>query len=407
MVEIRCGHLLDVRNGAWLPLRSIRVEGDRIVSVGPTDSTSTEGDIVDLQHATVLPGLIDCHTHLIDDFGQYSIAGPLLTSGAQLAFRAIPHARATLLAGFTTVRDVGTYRAFVDVALRDAIDAGIVLGPRMVPVGAYVTVTGGAGALTGLAPDVALPLELRFGEANGPDAVRQRVRAIVRGGAGCIKVMATGAVLTPGSRPGAAEMTYDELRAAVEEAGRAGLKVACHAHGTKGALDAVRAGVASIEHGSLLDDETLTEMKARGTFLVADLYDNEAILQATEHPAEFREKELAVADSQVQVFRRALALGVRLAYGTDAAVIPHGHNGRQFATYVSHGMSPRQAIQSATVEAAELLGWPDRVGCLEPGRIADLIAVEGNPLETIATLERPIFVMKGGQTVSATRVSLR
>ena len=402
-VALRCGRVLDVRSGALLRDQVVVVSGDRIVVVGPAASTPVPAgaDVIDLSGATVLPGLIDTHTHLVDDFDSYDATAPLQKSGAQMAFDSLRHAQATLLAGFTSVRDLGTYRAFVDVALRDAIERGVVLGPRLQPAGAYVTVSGGAGALTGLAPDLELPLELRFGVADGPDQVRQRVREIIRRGAGVIKVLATGAVLTPRSQPAAQEFTYEELRAAVEEAGKAGLKVAAHAHSAAGAKDAIRAGVASIEHGSFLDDEALRMMKERGVFLVPDLYNHEVILagRARGYPEEFIEKERAAGESQRRVFRRALELGVRIAYGTDAAVIPHGDNARQFAVYVAHGMSPLAALRSATLEAAELLGWADRVGSLEPGKLADLIAVDGNPLEDVHVLERVGFVMKDGRVV--------
>ena len=402
-VALRCGRVLDVRSGALLRDQVVVVSGDRIVVVGPAASTPVPAgaDVIDLSGATVLPGLIDTHTHLVDDFDSYDATAPLQKSGARMAFDSLRHAQATLLAGFTSVRDLGTYRAFVDVALRDAIERGVVLGPRLQPAGAYVTVSGGAGALTGLAPDLELPLELRFGVADGPDQVRQRVREIIRRGAGVIKVLATGAVLTPHSQPAAQEFTYEELRAAVEEAGKAGLKVAAHAHSPAGAKDAIRAGVASIEHGSFLDDEALRMMKERGVFLVPDLYNHEVILagRARGYPEEFIEKERAAGESQRRVFRRALELGVRIAYGTDAAVIPHGDNARQFAVYVAHGMSPLAALRSATLEAAELLGWADRVGSLEPGKLADLIAVDGNPLEDVHVLERVGFVMKDGRVV--------
>jgi len=403
MVALRCGRLLDVRSGALLRDQVVVVSGDRIVGVGPAASTPVPAgaEVIDLSGATVLPGLIDAHTHLVDDFDTYDATAPLQKSGAQMAFDSLRHAQATLLAGFTSVRDLGTYRAFVDVALRDAIERGVVLGPRLQPAGAYVTVSGGAGALTGLAPDLELPLELRFGVADGPDQVRQRVREIIRRGAGVIKVLATGAVLTPHSQPAAQEFTYEELRAAVEEAGKAGLKVAAHAHSAAGAKDAIRAGVASIEHGSFLDDEALRMMKERGVFLVPDLYNHEVILagRARGYPEEFIEKERAAGESQRRVFRRALELGVRIAYGTDAAVIPHGDNARQFAVYVAHGMGPLAALRSATLEAAELLGWADRVGSVEPGKLADLIAVDGNPLEDVRVLERVGFVMKDGRVV--------
>lgn len=399
VVVLRCGRLLDGQRGTIEREQAIVVTGNKITAVGaPAAVRIPEGaETIDLSRATCLPGLADMHTHLIDASEGYAVAGPLTRSGAQLAFGSIPHARATLEAGFTSVRDLGTYRAFVDVALRDAVDRGIVPGPRIQPAGAYVTISGGAGALTGLAPDIELPLELRFGVADGADQVRQRVREIIRHGAGVIKVLATGAVLTPGSTPGAQEFTEEELRAAVEEASKAGLKVACHAHGAAGAKAAVRAGVASIEHGSYLDEEALIMMKARGVFLVADPYNSVAIYQNKNYPDEFMEKNKQTTDAQIRAIRRALALGVRIAYGTDAAVIPHGDNGKQFATYVEIGMTPLQAIRTATTEAAELFGWSDRIGSIEAGKLADIIAVKENPLENIRTLEQVAFVMKDGK----------
>jgi imidazolonepropionase-like amidohydrolase len=399
-VAVRCGHLLDVRTGKILHDQVIVISGDRIKAIGPSSSTPAPAgaQIIDLHDATVLPGLIDAHTHLIGDDKSFDEAEPLKKSAAQMAYEAIPHARSTLLAGFTSVRDVGTYRAFVDVALRNAIDAGTVPGPRMDPAGAYVTISGGAGDVTGFAEDIELPRDLRYGVADSPDEVRERVRLIIRHGAGVIKILATGAVLTLSSQPGAQEMTYDEMRAAVEEASKAGLKVACHAHGAAGAKDAIRAGVASIEHGSFLDEEDLQMMKQRGTYLVPDMYDDTVIMQQPPgYPNSFIQKERAAGQSQIKVVKRALELGVKIAFGTDAGVYPHGDNGKQFAVYTQNGMTPIYAIQTATVNAADLLGWSDRVGSIEPGRFADIIAVRGNPLEDIRTLEHVAFVMKGGQ----------
>lgn len=404
---LRCGRLLDVSGQRVLENQAVVVTGQRIVSITPADRARPPAgtETIDLDGFTCLPGLIDAHTHLVDrsDDQSYNWANPLMTTGAEMAFHSIPNARKTLLAGFTTVRDMGTYRAFVDVALRDAIDRGTVVGPRMQPAGAYVTISGGAGALTGFAPDIELPLELRFGQADGPDQVRQRVREIARRGAGVIKVLATGAILTLGSRPGGQEFTYEELRAAVEEAEKNGLKVAAHAHSPAGAKDAVRAGVASIEHGSLLDDEALRLMKEHGTFLMCDalaswdFWPGGTPENAPDgYPPEFVEKEKISYQGYLQTLRRAIELGVRIAYGTDAAVIPHGQNARLFRTYVSAGMSPWQALRSATVEAAELLGWQDRVGSVEAGKFADVIAVAGDPLRDIALLEDVAFVMKDG-----------
>lgn len=404
---LRCGSVLDVVDERVLKDQAVVVTGNRITSIEPADQARLPAgaETIDLRGHTCLPGLIDAHTHLVDraDGGSYNWAGPLMTSGAEMAFWSIPNARKTLLAGFTTVRDLGTYRAFVDVALRDAIDRGTIPGPRMQASGAYVTISGGAGALTGFAADVELPLELRFGQADGPDQVRQRVREIARRGADVIKVLATGAILTLGSRPGGQEFTFEELRAAVEEAEKNGLKVAAHAHSPEGAMEAVRAGVASIEHGSLLNDEALKLMKERGTFLMCDalaswdFWPGGTPENAPDgYPPEFVAKEKISYEGYLKTLRRAIELGVRIAYGTDAAVIPHGQNARLFRTYVSAGMTPWQALRSATVEGAELMGWEDRVGSLDAGKFADVIAVASDPLADISELERVAFVMKDG-----------
>ncbi len=409
VAALHAGWLLDVRTGAVLRDQIILVREDRIAAVGPATSVAVpaEAERIDLGAMTVLPGLFDVHTHLIDNpEWTAESAGILRASAAQMAFGSIPNARATLEAGFTSVRDLGPRRAFLDVALRDAIDKGVVAGPRIQASGAYVTISGGAGDLTGFAPDVGLSRELRFGVADGPDEVRKRVHEIIRNGADVIKVLATGAVLTLSSQPGAPEFTFDELRGAVEEAGKAGLRVAAHAHGPEGAMNAVRAGAASIEHGSLLNEEGLQLMKQHETFLVPTIYIHEYIMtrgKASGYPAEYLEKERISGEKEMKVFRRAVELGVRIAYGTDAAVCPHGENGRQFAVMVEHGMSRLAAVQSATINAAELMGWSDRAGSLEAGKWADLIAVRENPLENIRALENVAFVMKGGKVYKDSR----
>ena len=405
-LALHCGQVLDVKSGELLPDRMILISGEKITGVAAASAIrlSAQTEIVDLRKLTCLPGLIDVHTHLVGSGGDEYSGGPVRRSAAQMAFDSIANARATLEAGFTSVRDLGTYRAFVDVALRDAIEKGIVPGPRMQAAGAYVTISGGAGALTGYAPDIQLPLELRFGQADGADQVRQRVREIIRNGADVIKVLSTGAILTLKSQPASQEFTYEELRAAVEEASKAGLKVACHAHSSAGAQDAIRAGVASIEHGTLLDDATLRMMKEKGTFLALDNIASwdfwpggKPENKPAGYPDEFVRKEVISFESQKNVGRRAIAIGVKIAFATDAGVIPHGRNAVLFANYIKLGMTPLQAIQTATLNAGELLGWADRVGTLETGKLADVVAVAGNPLEDVRLLEKVVFVAKGGR----------
>jgi imidazolonepropionase-like amidohydrolase len=312
------------------------------------------------------------------------------------------NARDTLLAGFTTVRDVGTFHAFVDVALREAIDEGRISGPRMMCAGAYVTCPGGGGDITGLPLEVQVPSELRMGVSSGPDEVRANVRRIFEAGADFIKVIATGAVLTSGTDPGEPELTEEEIRAAVEEAEARGSHVAAHAHGAEGAKRALRAGARSIEHGSLIDDETIALMVERGAYLVADMFDGDWMLQEGPrlgYSDETLRKTEMTNDSQRENFGKAVRAGVKIAFGTDSGIYPHGMNAKNLAFHVRFGQTPMEAIRSATVVSAALMGWDDRVGSLRPGRFADLIAVDGDPLEGVTVLEDIPFVMKGGEVV--------
>jgi imidazolonepropionase-like amidohydrolase len=354
----------------------------------------------------VLPGLIDCHAHLVGEAESGEYATLLMRTGAQEALSGVRNARDTVLAGFTTVRDVGTFRAFVDVALREAIEGGWVLGPRMQCAGAYVTVSSGSGDIPPVAPDVAVPLELRFGVANSVDEVRRVVREILHRGADLIKILVTGAVLTRGTSPGAPEFSEPEIRAAVEEAALYGAFVAAHAHGAEGIKNAVRAGVRSIEHGSLIDDEAIDLMVERGTYLVADIYCGDVIAEEGRRqgwPEEILRKNEETTDAQREGFAKAVKAGVRIAYGTDSGVYPHGRNAKQLPYMVRYGMTPMQAIQSATVVAAELMGWEDRVGSIEPGRFADVVAVPGDALEDLSSFEDVAFVMKGGEVLKQAR----
>jgi len=403
---IRAGTIVDVVAGEARHGQVISIRGDRIESVEPDRGTHAGAGVIDLSDATVMPGLIDCHAHLIgrdeDETGSVDYALLLGRTGAQEALTGVRNARSTLLAGFTTVRDVGTFRAHVDVALREAIEAGWFVGPRMQCAGAYVTVSGGGGDIPPVAPDVLVPRELRFGVANSVDEVRQRVREILHGGADLIKVIATGAVMTRGTTPGAPEFSEDEIRAAVDEAAMYDVFVAAHAHGAEGIKRAVRAGVRSIEHGSLMDDEAIDMMAEYGTYLVADIFNGDWIAEiGRKHhwPDEILRKNDDTTDAQREGFEKAVKAGVRIAYGTDSGIYPHPMVARQFPYMVRHGMTPMQAIQSATLVAAEMMGWDDRVGSIAPGLLADVVAVDGDALDDVGRLTEMSFVMKGGRIV--------
>ncbi len=395
LIAIRAGKFLDVEAGRTLSDQIVLVRGTKIEAVGANLRIPEDAQVIDLSNMWVLPGLVDCHTHLAD----LAYAEPLdvlKRTAADTAYAAIPNARVTLLAGFTSVRDVGVYRALNDVAMRDAIARGIIVGPRMYVAGAYVTISEGAGAMTGLSPDIQLPWDLQFGVANSPWEVRQKIRELAHRGADHIKVLSTGAVLTHGSNPKSIEFTPEELRAAVEEAGNFGLRVAAHAHAAEGIKNAIRAGVASVEHATLIDDEGIALAKQHGTYLVMDIYDEECIQSAADTPADFLQHDRDLGEAQRRNFTKAVRAGVKMAFGTDAGVCPHGINARQFAFMVKYGMTPMQAIQSATVNAADLIGHSELFGSITAGKSADIIAVKSDPLTDIRVLEHVDFVMKEG-----------
>ena len=408
-VAVRCGGLLDVETGRTRNDAVVHVGDDgRIDAVGAaSDGIPDAATVIDLAALTVLPGFIDTHSHLVGDVQTAGVPATT-TSGAEDVLIGVRHARQTIEAGFTSVRDLGPFRAFTDCALRDAIDRGDVLGPRMQCAAAFITAPWGGGDVVGLARDITLAAEHRFGVVTSPAEVRDRVRRLLIGGANLIKCIGTGAVLTRGGVPGAPELTEDEFRAAVDEARWYDAFVAVHAHGAEGAKRAIRAGVRSIEHGSYLDDEAIALLAETGTFFSVDMYDGEWMLGPdgpTDWPAETMRKARETQDSIEVVFGKAVAAGVRIAYGTDSGVYPHGLNGRQFETYVRFGMSPIEAIRSATMTAAELMGWSDRVGSVASGRFADLVAVDGDPLQDVTVLERPVAVLKGGDVVLDRRVA--
>jgi imidazolonepropionase-like amidohydrolase len=345
------------------------------------------------------------HTHVADGFaGSEDPAESLKHSAAETVLKGADTARVTLEAGFTSVRDVGVYRGLNDVALRNAIDAGWVPGPRMKVAGAYITVPGGGGAVTGASPDVGIPADFRLGEVRNADEAREKVRYLFQHGADFIKLIATGAVLAIGSEPGQLELTEAEMKAACDEAKLRGSYCIAHAHGAEGIKAAIRAGARSIEHASLIDDEGIALAKARGVWLDMDIFDGDWIDEEGRRagwPAEYMRKNIDTTELQRQGFRKAVKAGVKLSFGTDAGVYPHGMNARQFAYMVRYGMTPMQAIQSATTVAAELMGTSKDVGSLSPGHYGDMIAVSGDPLADVGVLTRVEGVIKGGKVVKA------
>lgn len=404
IVTVRAGHLLDPASGRVVDDATIVIREGRIASVGPWRAAL--GPVIDWSCCWVLPGLVDMHTHIADGFVQDADpASALKRSEAELADAGAAAALATLRAGFTSTRDVGVYRGLSDVALKRRIDSGAIPGPRLWVAGAYVTRPGGGGAVTGAPAGTVIPPIFRLGEVRGPAQARAAVRRLIQCGADHIKLIATGAVLAIGSEPGGLELTPAEMRAACEEARRLGKFCIAHAHGAAGIKAAIRAGARSIEHASLIDDDGIALAKARGVWLGMDIYNGDwidSVGRAEGWPAEYLAKNETTTLAQRQGFERAVKAGVRLSFGTDAGVFPHGQNARQFAYMVRWGMTPLAAIRAATVEAGALLGVPDKVGCVAAGCFGDLIAVAGDPRADITVLERVRGVIKGGETVDDT-----
>jgi imidazolonepropionase-like amidohydrolase len=397
-VVIHAGHLLDVKTGKLLADQALVIEDGRIISVSSVAEAKIPADAVriELPNATLLPGLIDAHTHLTSEpkFGYDRLA----ISVPREALLGARNARVTLLAGFTTARNVGA-RGFTDVALRDAINAGDIPGPRLLVSGPPLSITGGH------CDNNMLPSEYHAtsdGAADGIAAVQHKVRENIKYGADLIKVCATGGVLSLGDNPQHSQYTLEEMKAIVADAHRLGRKVAAHAHGAEGIRWAAEAGVDSVEHGSYIDDAGIAAMKEHETYLVPTLYLGDWMTENAEQthmPPPLLAKAREVIPAARKNIAHAFASGVKVAFGTDAAVYPHGLNAHEFAVMVKLGLTPLQAIQAATVNAADLLGWSGKVGTLEPGAWADIVAVEGDPVKDVTTLERVKFVMKGGEVV--------
>jgi imidazolonepropionase-like amidohydrolase len=393
---IRAGRVLDVRTGAMRANQAIVIDGDKITQIIPSADAPASGvDVtIDLPDATLLPGLIDAHTHLTFELGSLGYAG-LGISTAREALRGARNARVTLEAGFTTVRNLGA-KDYADIALRDAINDGDVVGPRIIASGPALGITGGH-CDENLLP----PVFHREGDgvADGVEAVQHKVREVIKYGADVIKICATGGVLSKGDDPNASQYTLEEMKAIVADAHRLGRKVAAHAHGAEGVRWASEAGVDSIEHGHFMDDAAIATMKKNGTYLVPTLFLTEYMQQHLENSGvpEFSKRKMReVAAAAPLNVKKAFAAGVKVAFGTDAAVYPHGLNAGEFYVYVKLGMTPLAAIQTATINASDLLGTKFLVGSLEPGKFADVIAVDGDPTKDVTILEHVKFVMKGG-----------
>jgi imidazolonepropionase-like amidohydrolase len=389
---VRAARMVDVATGQIVANPRIVIEGTKISAVNPA-SLPSGARVVDLGDVTLLPGFIDAHTHLAGEIGPDMLLSPVTETEVDAAYKAAKNGRTTVMAGFTTVRDFG---GAVTVALGKAVERGDVTSPHIVPSRNALGITGGHCDVTGYAPGV-LEQGPKDGVANGPWEVVDAVRYQIKHGAKVIKTCATAGVLSMEGPVGAQQYTYEELKAMVDEASRHGVKVAAHAHGTEGIKAAIRAGVASIEHGSLLDDEAIAMMKERGTWLVPTTYLVDRINLATLPPI-IRQKAETIMPHARESMRKAFAAGVKVAFGTDAGVFPHGENAHEFAVYVKLGMTPANALRTGTMNAAELLGLADR-GTIAVGKLADLVAVPGNPLQDITATERVVFVMQSGKVL--------
>ncbi|MFN8579709.1 MAG: amidohydrolase family protein [Gemmatimonadaceae bacterium] len=397
VVAVKAAQMVDPSSGTTIKNAVVLIKDDTVTAVGSGLAVPAGAEVIDLGSATLLPGLIDMHTHVTGQPTENYYAELFRRTPIDVAVTAHIYAKRTLDAGFTTIRNVGAAE-YIDVALKNAINRGDIPGPRMAVATLAISATGGHGDLNGFSPY--LKFDTFNSVADGIDEIRKAVRTQVKYGADVIKFTATAGVLSEEESVGAPQFSQEEMNALVSEAGMWGRKVAAHAHGAEGIKRAIKAGVASIEHASLIDDEGLALAKEHGTYLVMDIYNDDYIMSEYKRlgfPDNILNKEALVGRQQRENFRKAVQAGVKMAFGTDAGVYPHGWNGKQFAKMVEWGMTPMQAIQAATVNAADLLGWNGKVGVLKPGAYADLIATKGDPLKDVSELERVQFVMKGGK----------
>jgi len=396
---IKAGKLIDVINGTVLTNQIILIEDNKITEVGSSVSIPKDAEVIDLSNSTVLPGLMDCHTHLSAEPSDNYYGDIFRMTPIDYAVRAHIYTERTLMAGFTTCRDLGS-DALIDVSLRDAINQEIIIGPRMLVACFALGSTGGHADLSGFNPSIKLNSNPDFtGVTDGVDEIRKRVRNNVKWGADVIKFCATAGVLSEEESVGAPQYSAEEMKAIVDEAHMWGKKVAAHAHGTEGIKRAVLAGVNSVEHCSIVDDETVKLMKEKGTYMVPTMYALDYIIENFSKkgfPDKIVNKAKSIRQQKEEGLVKIIKGGVKIAYGTDAAVMPHGLNGKDFVYLVKAGLTPIQAIQTATKNAADLLDITSKTGSITPGKWADIIAVNGDPIKDISLLEHVDFVMKNG-----------
>ena len=391
ILVIRAARMITAASDAIATPGLVTIRGDRIAAVG--GALPAGARVIDLGDATILPGLVDLHTHLTST-GVHWEDELLKTTPGEAALHGAHNALVTLMAGFTSCRDMGPTWPYTDIDLRKAIDAGVVPGPRLMAAGNYVSPTGGAGDARQFSIFVDVPIVRNL--ADGPDEIRKAVRTNLKQGADFIKILGTGAVLSKGAPPGSQQYTEQEMHVAVEEAARWGRHVAAHLHGNEGIKAGIRAGVRTVDHGSVMDDEAVELLRTRHAYFVPTLYTSESISGDPTVPDSEKARSKEIAQIKDKSFQLVLKAGLPIGFATDAAVVPHGQNAREFGYRVRLGQSPMAAILSATKTAAEIMGWSDRIGTLEAGKFADLIAVPGDPLRDITALERVVFVMKGG-----------